>query len=93
MRQKQDLLSESLECFMHCVVLVTFARTEKKKNLCLFKQTLRPRFTLSRVVFGQSAHISGLDTTPVLWTKKVVKRQDVSMVFDSLNNGTVYLYR
>ena len=31
-RQKQDLLSQSLECYMHCVVLVTgFARGRKKE--------------------------------------------------------------
>ena len=32
MRQKQDLLSQSLECFMYCVVLVTFARKRKRKK-------------------------------------------------------------
>ena len=28
--QKQDLLSQSLECYMSCVVLVTFARERKE---------------------------------------------------------------
>ena len=42
-RQKRDLLSQSLECYMHCVVLVTFAR-ERKEEKPLFKQTLKVTF-------------------------------------------------
>ena len=67
MRQKRDLLSQSLECYMHCVVLVTFARERKEEKL-LFKQTLKVTFrimvdygALSRaydVVFGLSTLIS-----------------------------------
>ena len=34
--QKQDLLSQSLECYMSCVVLVTFARERKELNRLSF---------------------------------------------------------
>ena len=44
-RQKRDLLSQSLECYMHCVMLVTFAR-ERKEEKPLFKQTLKVTFRI-----------------------------------------------
>ena len=34
--QKQDLLRQSLECYMPCVVLVTFARERKELNRLSF---------------------------------------------------------
>ena len=44
-RQKRDLLSQSLEWYMHCVVLITFAR-ERKEEKPLFKQTLKVTFRI-----------------------------------------------
>ena len=41
-------------------------------------------------VFGLSTHISDRDISPVM-DEDTVKRQHFSMVFDSLNNGTVPL--
>ena len=47
MRQKKDLLSQSLEeYYMHCVVLVTFMRERKEKKELLFKQTLKVTFRM-----------------------------------------------
>ena len=40
---KWDLLSQRLECYMHCVVLIIFAR-ERKEEKPLFKQTLKVTF-------------------------------------------------
>ena len=42
-RKKRDLLSQSLECYIDCVVLVTFVR-ERKEEKPLFKQTLKVTF-------------------------------------------------
>ena len=42
-RQKWDLLSQRLECYMLCVVLVIFAR-ERKEEKPLFKQALKVTF-------------------------------------------------
>ena len=44
-RQKRDLLSQNLECYMHCVGLVAFARERKEENK-VFKQY--SRFALSQ---------------------------------------------
>ena len=53
-RQKRDLLSQNLDCYMHCVV-----RERKEENLCSSRLS-RSRFALSRaydVVFGLSTLI------------------------------------
>ena len=57
---KKDLLSQSFEWYMHCVVLVTFAREPRKKKP-LFKQTHKVTshiITSLGVVFSLSTLIS-----------------------------------
>ena len=88
LQQKQDLLSQSLECFMHCVVLVTFARERKEeKPLYVCSQTLSSRFIWPVNAYFCPRYFTGI------MDEKMVKRQHFSMVFDSLNNGTVYFTR
>ena len=69
MGQKQDLLSQTLECYMHCVVLVTFAR-ERKEEKPLFKQTRKVTFRIITslwVVFGLSTlSLRTADAFPVV---------------------------
>ena len=48
-RQKRDLLSQSLECYIHGVVLVTFVR-ERKEEKHLFKQTLQVTFRIITIL-------------------------------------------
>ena len=68
---------------MHCVVLVTFAREEKKKNLCLFAHS---KFTFRLAC--QRLYFTGI------MDEEMVKRKHFSRVLiDSLNNGTVYFIR
>ena len=57
----EDLLSQSLEWYMHCVVLVTFEREPRKLKKPLFKRTHKVTFhivTSLGVVFSLSTLIS-----------------------------------
>ena len=71
---KEDLLSQSLEWYMHCVVLVTFAREPIKKKKPLFKQTHEVTFHIIMslgVVFSLSTLISKLSCVKIIGSFKL----------------------
>ena len=77
---------------MHYVVLVNFAQERKEEKLLFvqenFEVTFHINITSLWIVFGLSMLISDGDTSPVM-DEEMVKKQQFSMFFDSLN---YYLY-
>ena len=87
LRQKQDLLSQSLECFMPLCSDKNLRAGEKRRKTSVRSQTLSSRFIWPVNAYFCPRYFTGI------MDEKMVTRQHFSMVFDSLNNGTVYFTR
>ena len=72
--EKKNLLSQSLEWYLHCVMLATFAREPRKQKQPLFKQTHKVTFhiiTSLGVVFSLSTLISKLSRAKIIGSFKL----------------------